>query len=84
MTSGVNNTTVGVIDVATNSVIAPVIPVGGNSNGVAITPDGQRVYVTNGADSSVSVIDVGTNSVIGTPIAVGEVPVAIVFVPALS
>ena len=48
--------------------------------GIAITPDGERAYVTN-LGGSVSVIDVASSSVIGSPIAVGLRPVAIVFVP---
>lgn len=46
------------------------IPVGSAPTGVAISPDGNRAYVTNN-DSSVSVIDTATNTVVDTiPIAV--------------
>jgi YVTN family beta-propeller protein len=58
---------VSVIDTATNTVIATV-PVGGGPSGVAVTPDGSRVYVTSGI--GVSVIDTATNMVIGSPIPV--------------
>jgi YVTN family beta-propeller protein len=45
VTNQVDNT-VSVIDTAGNTVVA-TIPVGDNPNGVAITPDGTRAYVTN-------------------------------------
>src|SRR5215469_16917540 len=54
--------TVSVIDTATNTVVATV-PVGSDPNGVAITPDGTRTYVTG---SPTSVIDTSTNTVVAT------------------
>ena len=55
--------TVSVIDTATNTVTA-TIPVGSSTFGVAVTPDGRQVYVTNGlVDGVVSVIDTATNTV---------------------
>jgi YVTN family beta-propeller protein len=54
-----------VIDTATNAVIA-TIGVGVSPVGVAITPDGSRVYVANNLGGSVSVINTGTNTVIAT------------------
>jgi YVTN family beta-propeller protein len=58
--------TVTVIDTATNTVVATV-PVGVGPFGVAATPDGRRVYVTNsGGPYSVSVIDTATNAVVAT------------------
>ena len=59
---------VSVIDTATNTVIA-TIPVGIGQNGVAVTPDGSKVYVTNVQlpnPSVVSVIATATNTVIAT------------------
>jgi YVTN family beta-propeller protein len=58
---------VSVIDTATNKVVA-TIPVGHFPNGVAVTPDGKYVYVTNdNPDDSVPVIvvviDTATNRV---------------------
>jgi YVTN family beta-propeller protein len=61
--------TVSVIDTATNTVVA-TIAVGDNPQGVAVSPDGTRAYVTNGGSGdvgdpgTVSVIDTATNRVI--------------------
>ncbi|MEV4445455.1 MULTISPECIES: recombinase family protein [Streptomyces] len=51
---------------------APTEGVGDGPRGVAVTPDGTRVYVTNAISNDVSVIDTATNAVIGTPVAVGN------------
>ena len=53
-----------VIATATNTVIA-TIPVGAEPLGVAVTPDGSKVYVAN-SHNSVSVIDTATNTVTAT------------------
>jgi YVTN family beta-propeller protein len=71
---------VSVINTKTNKVIATV-PVGKEPNGVAVTPNGTKVYVVNSGDnyntpSTVSVIDTATNKVI-TNVTVGSHPVAI-------
>ena len=58
--------TVSVIDTATNTVTA-TDPRRQAPVGVAVTPDGSKVYVANG-DNTVSVIDTATNTVIGSPI----------------
>ena len=42
------------------------VPVGSFPNGVAVNPDGTRVYVTNNLDSSSSVIDTSNNTVVTT------------------
>ena len=47
--------TVSVIDTATNTVVS-TIPVGISPGGVAVTPDGSKVYVTNFLSNTVSVI----------------------------
>lgn len=62
--------TVSVIDVATNAVVGSPITVGDFPNGIAVTPDGQRVLVTiRGASSgAVVMIDTNTNMVVGSPI----------------
>lgn len=56
---------VSVIDISTDKVVA-TIPVGSNPMGVAISPDGTRVYVTNQLSATVSVINALTNKVIAT------------------
>jgi len=61
--------TVSVIDTATNAVVATV-PVGAYPRGVAVTPDGTRVYVANGVSNNVSVIDAATNAVVATVVGV--------------
>jgi len=72
--------TVSVIDTATNTVVA-AIPVGLFPEGVAITPDGTRVYVPNLGFDTVSVIDTATNTVVAT-ITVGGGPLAVAITPA--
>jgi hypothetical protein len=52
-----------VIDTANNTVVATV-PVGSFPNGVAITPNGAFVYVSNRNDTTVSVISTATNMVV--------------------
>src|SRR5262245_7172177 len=51
-----NSASVSVIDTATNTVTATVA-VGSHPRGVAVTPDGSRVYITNRDSNTVSVID---------------------------
>jgi YVTN family beta-propeller protein len=55
------------IDTATNTVSA-TIPVGGGPFGVAVSPDGSKVYVGNSSfpSNTVSVIDTATNTVSAT------------------
>ena len=74
---------VSVIDTVTNTVIA-TIPVGLSSSccgGVAVTPDGSKVYVVNTNASNVSVIDAATNTVIGSPIPVQLDPRGVAVAP---
>ena len=56
---------VSVIDTETNTITATV-PVGNWPYGVAVSPDGKKVYVTNDHDNTVSVIDTATNTVTTT------------------
>jgi YVTN family beta-propeller protein len=58
--------TVTVVDTATNKVIA-TIPIASDSNapGLAASPDGRRVYVTNEIGTDVPIIDTATDTVIG-------------------
>ncbi len=71
--------TVSVINTATNTVIT-TIPAGFNPFGVAITPNGARVYVTNYGSNTVSVIDTAPNTVIAT-VPSGACPFAIAITP---
>jgi YVTN family beta-propeller protein len=65
---------VSVIDTQTNTVIGSPIPVGNFPWGVAVSPDGGKVYVTvingtertSGVSGGVAVIDTRTNTVIAT------------------
>jgi YVTN family beta-propeller protein len=65
---------VSVINTIANNVTATV-KVGQLPVGVAVTPDGTKVYVANNGDATVSVIDTGTNTVIAT-VNMGSSPVA--------
>jgi YVTN family beta-propeller protein len=70
--------TVAVIDTATHDVTTTV-DVGLDPVGVAVSPDGRRVFVTNHA-GTVSVIDASTNTVVDT-ITVGTDPFGVAFSP---
>jgi len=67
-----SDSTVSVIDISTNSVVATVV-VGGSPYGVAVNSTGTRVYVSNAISNDISVIDTSNNNVIAT-IAVGTLP----------
>ena len=49
-------------------------------DGIAVTPDGSRVYAVNSGNNSVSAIDTATDTVVAT-IKVGNVPTAIAITP---
>ncbi len=70
------------IDTTTNTVIGSPIHVGFLPYGLAVTPDGSKVYAANdGArDNSVSVIDTATNTVSAT-IPVGSLPTGVAVTP---
>jgi YVTN family beta-propeller protein len=72
---------VSVIDVAANTVPA-TINVGINPEGIAITPDGTRVYVANSGSGAynVSVIDTAANKVVAS-VAVGTTPFGLAISP---
>ena len=59
------------------------IAVGSIPIGIAVTPNGSRVYVTNegGVIRTVAVIDTATNTLIGSPIPVLSYPVGIAITP---
>jgi len=71
---------VSVIDTSTNTVVATV-EVGASPFGVAVSPDGTRVYVANESDDTVSVINTSTNTVTDT-VPVGDGPWAVAVNPA--
>jgi YVTN family beta-propeller protein len=80
-----NFATVSVIDTEKNQVTA-TIPAGVGPYGVAVSPDGSKVYVTNtllnatGPRGNVSVIDTATNMVTAT-ILVGSYPTGVAVTP---
>ena len=53
--------------------LVTLIPVGQRPWGIAISPDGRKLYTANGLSNDVSVIDTSTNKVIAT-IKVGDGP----------
>jgi YVTN family beta-propeller protein len=65
--------TVSVINTATNMVVGSPITAGAliSPTGVAVTPDGSKVYVTNEVPATLLVINTATNTVIGSPITFG-------------
>ncbi len=73
--------TVSVIATATNTVVGSPITVGNGPVGVAVTPDGSKVYVANAVGNTVSVIATATNTVVGSPIPVGDDPVGVAVTP---
>lgn len=68
-----------VVDTLTNAVVARVTIAGG-AQGVAVTPDGKQVYVTNLTADSVSVINTAINSASGN-IQVDRAPGAVAISP---
>ena len=48
--------------------------------GIAVSPDGTKVYVTNLGNNKVSVIDTATNTVI-TNVPVGSIPIGVAVTP---
>ncbi|MDV6036067.1 YncE family protein [Bacillus sp. SM-B1] len=68
------------MDTASNTEILPRISVGDQPRGIAITPDGSRVYVTNELDHTVSVINTLTNTEI-LQIPVGNRPIRVAITP---
>ena len=77
--TGTDTDTVSVITTATNTVVA-TITVGNQPSGVAVTPDGTKVYVANRGSGTVSAIATATNAVVAT-IPVGGNPYGIAVTP---
>ena len=77
---------VSVIDTAPTviNMVVATVTVGTSPQGVAITPNGTRAYVTNFGDGivpgTVSVIDTATNMVVAT-VTVGRGPVGVAIIP---
>jgi YVTN family beta-propeller protein len=77
-----DSNSVSVIDTVTNKVIATE-PVGKGPNGVAVTPDGSKVYVANSGEYSsgyVSVIDTATDNITAN-VPVGREPIGVAITP---
>ena len=74
-----NHFSVHVIDTATNTV-TDTVPVWSFPKGIAVRPDGKKVYVTNSWNDNVSVIDTAINTVTAT-IPVGRFPEGIAINP---
>jgi YVTN family beta-propeller protein len=64
--------TVAVIDVATDSLVGSA-KVGQRPWGIALTPDGRKLYSANGPSNDVSVIDAASLEVL-KKIPVGKIP----------
>ena len=62
------------IDTATEKVVATITAGVGTAVAVAITSDGQRVYVANKSSNDVSVIETTKNKTVGKRIKVGRQP----------
>jgi uncharacterized repeat protein (TIGR01451 family) len=74
-----SNDSVAVIDTLTLGIVTTV-PVGSSPNGLAVAPNGTRVYVANRNADSVSVIDTSSNTVVAT-VSVGAFPVEVALSP---
>ena len=70
--------TVSVLDATTGAAVGSPIVVGSAPTGVAASPDGSKVYVTNRTSGSVSVIRTSDNKVVNT-ITVGTQPESVTF-----
>jgi YVTN family beta-propeller protein len=75
--SGIGNT-VSVVNTATNQVTTLTVgAAGAGPMGVAISPDGTRLWVANGSADTVAIVDTTTNTVVNTiPLPSGAVYVA--------
>jgi YVTN family beta-propeller protein/VCBS repeat-containing protein len=67
---------VSVINTVTNQVVGTVALAGGQSYGIAVSPNGQRLYVTMSGTHQVAVINANTYTLAST-VAVGTTPTAI-------
>ncbi len=72
-TANLSNSTVSVINTASNAVSTITLPSNSYPVGIAVSPDGTKVYTANNNNSTVSVIDTASNTVTAT-VAVGNNP----------
>jgi YVTN family beta-propeller protein len=76
---------VAIVDTVTNTVAQTVqvetTPFGATLTGVAVTPDGKYVYVSNQASNSVSVINTAGNTVVDTISVAGPTAISIIAPP---
>jgi YVTN family beta-propeller protein len=80
---GLSFNTVSVISTATNTLAATVTlpaPFAG-PNGVVITPDGSRLYISDFFGNVVDIIDTATNTVEPSSIPVGSLPIGLAITP---
>lgn len=77
--SNFNSSSISVIDTATNTVVDTISPLDG-PRGVAVSPDGARVFVATDGDDTVSVIRTSDNTVIDT-VTVGDGPQGVAITP---
>jgi len=61
--------------------LPPKIYVGDNPRGIAVSPNGRKLYVTNASENTVSVIDLTTGVEIRRITGVGPTPVDVAFTP---
>jgi YVTN family beta-propeller protein len=75
---------VAIVDTVTNTVAQIVqvetTPFGATLTGIAVTPDGKYVYVSNQASNSVAVIDTASNTIVKT-VLVGMSPAGVAVTP---
>jgi YVTN family beta-propeller protein len=77
-TSNTDTGTVSAVNLGSGEV--KVIPVGERPQGMAFSPDGRRLYVTNGNSNSISIVDTQAKTRIGD-IPTGKGPVRIMVTP---
>lgn len=71
---------VSIIDTASNSRVSASIKVGSRPHGIAVSPDGERIYVVNSSHESVSVIDAKSQR-IQNSIVLGGFPLGVAVSP---
>lgn len=83
-TNGTGSENVAIIDTATNTVVKTILvetnAIGTTLTGVAVTPDGKYVYLSNQGSNSVAVVDTASNTVVNT-VLVGTSPSGVAVTP---